>query len=80
MRLLDDTLKSPNGKWSRKSISWLVGMILFVTEVLFHLITGRNIQPEVIYTTTVLMIGMGAMTVYDKLKRPQKKAIENGNN
>ena len=63
-----DTLTGPNDKWSRKSITWLIGTVLFCLEVVFHLMTGREVQIDIIYATVALILGIGVMSVVDKMK------------
>lgn len=63
-----DTLTGPNDKWSRKSITWLIGIVLFCLEVIFHLMTGRAVQIDIIYATVALILGIGVMSVVDKMK------------
>lgn len=65
-RFVDDTLKSANGKWSRKSINWAIGSLMFIVEVLFHLITGVTIQDSILYITAGYSGFMAWLSMKDK--------------
>jgi len=74
-KLINDTLKSPNGKWSRKSltmfVSFVIAIILGTYIVIANYITERPINQyaiEVFYGFLLLSGGTSVLTVYDKIK------------
>jgi len=72
-KLIDDTLKSPNGKWSRKSLtmfsSFLVCIILGTYIVISNYITKTPIANNAIdvFQGFLLLVGaLSGITVWDK--------------
>lgn len=75
MKLIDDTLKSPNGKWSRKS---LTSFTAFTAALLYEIalpLVFRHIFGETFNTNEYVFNGLltltGAtlgLTVWDKIK------------
>lgn len=77
-KIIDDTLKNPNGKWSRKSLTMLVSFIMCILIgtyiVISNYITETEINKyaiEVFYGFLLLSGGTSALTVYDKIKGKQ---------
>lgn len=62
-----DTLTNPEtGKYGRKSVTWFVGILLFITTNLVSMFSG-DWAPEYVYMIlTAFILGMGALTVWDK--------------
>ena len=78
-KIIDDTLKNPNGKWSRKSLTMLVSFIMCILIgtyiVISNYITETEINKyaiEVFYGFLLLSGGTSALTVYDKIKGKKK--------
>jgi hypothetical protein len=74
-KIIDDTLKSPEGKWSRKSLTMLTSFV--VSIILGSYITFCNYFTktavaenaiDVFYGFLLLSGGTSFMTVYEKLK------------
>lgn len=77
-KIIDDTLKNPNGKWSRKSLTMLVSFMMCILIgtyiVISNYITETEINKyaiEVFYGFLLLSGGTSALTVYDKIKGKQ---------
>lgn len=68
MKFFDDILKNPEGKYSRKSATWLVGNVIYIACIVIGLITDRWIPSEILYSVLTLILGIGAMSVFDKKK------------
>ena len=75
IKILEDTLKSPNGKWSRKSLTMFSAWIAALISGLFIHVSDyflpKEINPyaiQVFYGFLMLAGGTTAMTVYEKLK------------
>lgn len=72
-KLINDTLKAPNGKWSRKSLtmftSFVVAIILGTYIVISNYITKTPISIYAIDVFQAMMLLTGALsgvTVWDK--------------
>lgn len=75
--VLNDTLKSPNGKYSRKSLTMFVsfGMAVLVGGYVVHIRPQDGIQ--VFYGFLALGGGITGMSIYDKYKNGgQNKEID----
>lgn len=75
IKILEDTLKSPNGKWSRKSLTMFSAWIMSILSGIFIHISDyflpKEINPyaiQVFFGFLMLAGGTTAMTVYEKLK------------
>ena len=68
--IIKDTLKSPNGKWSRKSLTMLVSFINSIIAGAYIVLSKEVNQYsiDVFYGFLLLSGGTSAMTVYEKLK------------
>jgi hypothetical protein len=70
MKLIQDTLKSPDGKWSRKSLTTLVSFVNAIA-VGWFIVVSANVN---IYAISVFygFLGLGggalALTVVDKIR------------
>jgi hypothetical protein len=83
IKILEDTLKSPNGKWSRKSLTMFSAWIAALLSGLFIHVSDyflpKEINPyaiQVFYGFLMLAGGTTAMTVYEKLKSNVNQKIE----
>jgi hypothetical protein len=81
-KLVDDTLKSPNGKWSRKSLTTFISfgfaLILGTYIVVSDYIIDREINKyaiEVFYGFLILGGGTLGLTVYDKIKNKNNESL-----
>lgn len=75
IKILEDTLKSPNGKWSRKSLTMFSAWIMSILSGIFIHISDyflpKEINPyaiQVFFGFLMLAGGTTVMTVYEKLK------------
>ena len=73
MRIIDDTLKSPNGKWSRKSLTsffaFWIGLVLggFIVVSDYFLEVEVNRYAIDVFQTLMLLTGATlGLTVWDK--------------
>ena len=78
--IINDTLKSPNGKWSRKSLTMFTSWIMAILSGVFILISDRILTKEinqyaidVFYGFLVLSGGTSIMTVWDKLRNKKSE-------
>lgn len=72
-KIISDTLKSPNGKWSRKSltmfVSFIMGILVGITIVVSHFITDTEISRDAVWVFYgfLTMAGYnGKLTLDDK--------------
>jgi hypothetical protein len=82
-KLISDTLKSPNGKWSRKSltmfVSFKVSIILGTYIVISNYITNtpvNNYAIDVFQGFLLLTGALSGITVWDKQNMFGKKSNE----
>lgn len=80
-KLISDTLKSPNGKWSRKSltmfVSFIVSIILGTYIVISNYITNtpiNNYAIDVFQGFLLLTGALSGITVWDKQNMFGKKS------
>jgi hypothetical protein len=73
MKIIDDTLKSPNGKWSRKSLTsffaFWIGLVLggFIVVSDYFLKEEVNRYAIDVFQTLMLLVGATlGLTVWDK--------------
>jgi len=83
MKIINDTLKNPNGKWSRKSLtaftSFSIAIILGAYIVISDYIIEREINRyaiEVFYGFLILGGGTLGLTVYDKIKSKKDEDVQ----
>lgn len=74
-KIINDTLKSPNGKWSRKSLTMLSSWVMAILSGIFILISDMLLDKQintyaidVFFGFLMLSGGTTAMTVYEKIK------------
>jgi len=82
-KLINDTLKSPNGKWSRKSLtlfsSFVVSLVLgfyIVLSDFFLKVEINKFSIEVFDSFMLLVAALTGATVADKFA-PKTKKLEN---
>jgi len=82
-KLINDTLKSPNGKWSRKSltlfVSFVVALVLgfyIVLSDFFLKVEINKYSIEVFDSFMLLVAALTGATVADKFA-PKTKKLEN---
>lgn len=83
MGFVKDTLKSPNGKWSRKSLTVFVSFVLAVLIGAYIVISDYIIEREinryaieVFYGFLLLGGGTLGLTVYDKIKGKKDESVD----
>jgi len=74
-QIINDTLKSPDGKWSRKSLTMFSAWIMAILSGIFILISDfffiREINQyavDIFYGFLLLAGGTSIMTVWDKIR------------
>ena len=82
MKLIDDTLKTPQGKWSRKSLtmlsSFIIAIILGIYIVTSDFFISKEINKYAIDVFNAFMLLVAALTgatVADKFT-PKKEEIQ----
>ena len=60
-KLIDDTLKSPNGKWSRKNLTTFVSFVIAI--LLSFIIIGGNISFKIPIDNNAVIIIFGFLTM-----------------
>jgi len=78
-KIINDTLKSPNGKWSRKSLIMLSSWIMAILSGIFINVSDyflpKEINPYAIHVFFGFLMSAGgttAMTVYEKINNTIK--------
>lgn len=70
IKIINDTLKSPNGKWSRKSLTMFTSFVLAIVHG-SYIVVAKEVNHyaiEVFFGFLLLAGGTSALTVYDKIK------------
>lgn len=82
-KIIDDTLKSPNGKWSRKSLtmftSFVVSIVLGTYIVICNYITDTPISTnaiDVFQSFMLLTATLSGITVWDKQNTKKEESLE----
>ncbi len=82
MKIINDTLKSPNGKWSRKSLTLFVSFVITIV-IGTHIVLAPSFGIIVNdYTIKVfdgfmfLVVGLTLGTIVDKFSPKQKEEQE----
>ena len=72
-KLIKDTLKAPNGKWSRKSLTMLVAFIFAILLGAFIVLSDKVLEREVnryaidVFDSFMLLVfGLSGISVIDK--------------
>lgn len=80
MRLIDDTLKSPDGKWSRKSLTMLVSFVICVILGGYIVVSDKVLDQEVnqyaieVFDSFMILVAtLSGVTVLDKITGASKK-------
>lgn len=64
-------LKELNDSMGSKRIIMYVGIALLVACVVVHLSTGRDIQPEILFTLSAMILGLGIANAVKDSQSPQ---------
>lgn len=67
-KLINDTLKSPGGKWSRKSLTMLVSFMVTILLAI-KIVFSKEINPSAVdvFQGFLLLVGaLSGITVWDK--------------
>ena len=65
-KLINDTLKSPSGKWSRKSLTMFVSFVILIVMWLLDQVFQLKVSEFIFWGFTSLAGGISLMTVLDK--------------
>lgn len=66
MKLINDTLKSPSGKWSRKSITMLVSFVICVIIWFLDQVIQLKVSEFIFWGFISLTGGISLTTILDK--------------
>lgn len=79
-KLISDTLKSPNGKWSRKSLTMFVSFLISINLGTYIVISDYVIEKEInkyaieVFNGFLLLTGaLSGITVWDKFSNNKKE-------
>jgi hypothetical protein len=79
-KLISDTLKSPNGKWSRKSLTMFVSFIISINLGTYIVISDYVLEKEInryaidVFNGFLILTGtLSGVTVWDKMSNKSKK-------
>lgn len=73
-KLIDDTLKTPKGKWSRTSLTMFVCLITALIYLGHETIKNNTFHIEAFFFLLSVAVGLKGIDVFDKHK---SKAIDN---
>ena len=74
-KLIDDTLKTPKGKFSRTSLTMFTCLITALVYLAYETIKNNTFHIEAFFFLLSVAVGLKGIDVIDKHK---SKAIENG--
>lgn len=74
--IIDDTLKSPNGKWSRKNLTMFTSIVMSVILSFIIVIKYETSSTEVLYAWLVMATGQSVLMLKDKIKYRENKTEE----
>jgi hypothetical protein len=85
-KLINDTLKSPSGKWSRKSLTMFVSFIISIQLGTYIVVSDYVLEKEInryaidVFNGFLILTGaLSGVTVWDKQTNSNKnKEEENG--
>lgn len=75
-KIIDDTLKSPKGKWSRKSLTMFVAFIVAIFQGFYIVIKHEEYAVEVFFGFLAVSLGNSILALHDKIKDREKKVDE----
>lgn len=70
-QLINDTLKSPEGKWSRKSLTMFTSFVVAIIMGFYIVIKYEQAATEIFYGFILLSGGTSVLALYDKIKGKQ---------
>jgi hypothetical protein len=68
MKILDDTLKNPDGKYSRKSLTSFVCLGVAIVLAIIDTLHCCEVNIEIFFAFLGSAVGTLGMTIYDKMK------------
>ena len=84
-KIIDDTLKSPNGKWSRKSLTSFFAFWVALALGLYIVVSDYIIEREInryaidVFQSLLLLVGATlGLTVWDKQTMQKNENENNG--
>ena len=79
-KIINDTLKGPSGKYSRKSLTMFISFVMSILSGVFILLSDKFLSKEinqyaidVFYGFLLLSGGTSVMTVWDKFKNKKQE-------
>lgn len=70
-KIINDTLKSPEGKWSRKNLTMFTSFVVAIIIGFFIVINYEQSATEIFYGFILLSGGTSVLALYDKIKGKQ---------
>lgn len=71
MKILDDTLKNPDGKYSRKSLTAFTCLFVAIVLAVIDTLHCCEVNIEIFFAFLGSAVGTLGMTIYDKFKNPK---------
>lgn len=78
-KLINDTLKSPSGKWSRKSLTMFISFLISINLGTYIVISDYVLEKEInryaidVFNGFLILTGtLSGVTVWDKLSNKNK--------
>ncbi len=73
-KLIDDTLKTPKGKWSRTSLTMLTCLVAALAYLYHETAVNKTFHIEALFFLLSVAVGLKGIDVFDKHK---SKSLEN---
>ena len=73
-KLIDDTLKSPQGKYSRKNLTMFISIVISVALSFIIVIKYESNAIAVLYAWLAMATGQSILALRDKIKHREHKA------
>lgn len=70
-KIINDTLKSPEGKWSRKNLTMFTSFVVAIIIGFFIVVNYEQSATEIFYGFILLSGGTSVLALYDKIKGKQ---------
>jgi hypothetical protein len=74
MKLIDDTLKSPQGKYSRKNLTMFISIVISVALSFIIVIKYESNAIAVLYAWLAMATGQSILALRDKIKHREHKS------